>query len=428
MGNRLLDLERDVRHARARAQALARQKSVQKSIQHGHGVRLAPGTRAFSSPAIDYRVPGLVPAIPQPTGMTCWAAVTTILYSWKAQQSLSINGVLAQIGKRWLDLRNAPNEDDQGLGAREKDDFLADAGLYAMYGQSLPLSEWERMLRTYGPLWVTTDEDTGRGYAIHARVMTGLHGDGTPAGTRADIVDPDGGKTYTEPFDRFLRKFEEEVRDPNRPVRVQIVRFREPMAQARSLSTLAFDRKRFFDGYRAKYGSLKQGQVDGLNALLAAVEADPDVSDVRWVAYMLATVKHECADTWQPIEEYGKGKGRKYGNAVTVTDPDGNTYSNVYYGRGYVQLTWEANYRKMGSALGNRLLYEPALALQPDIAYQIMSLGMRRGDFTGKKLEDYINDKGVDYVNARRIINGTDRADLIAGYARDLEAILRASQ
>ncbi|HEX6367479.1 MAG TPA: papain-like cysteine protease family protein [Longimicrobium sp.] len=418
MGNRLLDLERDVRHARARAQSLARQKSV----------RLAPGTRSFSTTPVNFRVPGLVPIVAQPTGMTCWAAVTTILYSWKAQQSLSIETVLAQIGQRWLDLRNRPNVREQGLGPREKDQFLSDAGLYAMYGHSLPLTEWERLLRTHGPLWVTTDEDPDPTYGIHARVLAGLHGDGTPAGTRADIIDPaNGGSEYTEPFDVFLRKFEEEVRNPKRPVRVQIVHFRDAVSRTRSLS-LSFDRKKFFDGYRAKYGSLKQGQVDGLNALLAAVEADPDVSDVRWVAYMLATVKHECADTWQPIEEYGKGKGHKYGNPVTVTDPDGNTYTNVYYGRGYVQLTWEANYRKMGSALGNRLHYEPALALQPDVAYRIMSLGMRRGDFTGKKLADYISGTTADYVNARRIINGTDRADLIAGYARDLEAILRAAQ
>lgn len=421
MGNRLLDLERDVRHARARAQSLARAKSAARSI------RLAPGTRAFST-SIDFRVPGLVPVVAQPTGMTCWAAVTTILFSWKSQQSFSIQTVLGRIGKRWLDLFNQPNEADQGLGAREKDDFLNDAGLHAMYGQSLPLKEWERLLRTYGPLWVTTDENTGPGYAIHARVLIGLHGDGTPAGTRADIIDPaHGGRQYGEQFDLFLDKFNSEARDPRRPARVQIVHFREPVSLAYSATT-TFDRKKFFDGYRAEYGSLKQGQVDGLNALLDGMEADADVTDIRWMAYMLATVKHECADTWQPIEEYGKGKGRKYGNPVTVTDADGNKYTNTYYGRGYVQLTWEENYRKMGDALGNRLLYEPSLALDPAIAYQIMSLGMRRGSFTGKKLADYINDKGCDYVNARRIINGTDRADLIAGYARDLEAILTAAR
>ncbi|HYJ78204.1 MAG TPA: glycoside hydrolase family 19 protein, partial [Longimicrobiaceae bacterium] len=130
---------------------------------------------------------------------------------------------------------------------------------------------------------------------------------------------------------------------------------------------------------------------------------------------------------WRPIEEYGKGKGRKYGVPVTVTDPAGQSFTNVYYGRGYVQLTWKDNYAAMGQALGNRLVYEPGLALDADVAYRIMSLGMRKGSFTGKKLADYIGGDKADYVNARRIINGVDQAQRIAGYAKQLEAILRGS-
>jgi len=72
-------------------------------------------------------------------------------------------------------------------------------------------------------------------------------------------------------------------------------------------------------------------------------------------------------------------------------------------------------------------VYEPELALQADIAYRIMSHGMRKGSFTGKKLGDYITASGCDYVNARKIINGLDQADRIAGYATKLEAALRAS-
>ena len=191
---------------------------------------------------------------------------------------------------------------------------------------------------------------------------------------------------------------------------------------------MKLDRQKFFDAYHAAFGSLKQSQVDGLNALLAAVETDTEITDIRWLAYMMATVKHECADTWKPIEEYGKGKGHKYGQPVTVTDPaTGKSYSNVYYGRGFVQLTWDYNYRNMGNALKNRLLYEPALALDPEVAYQILSIGMRKGSFTGKKLADYIHDGECDYVNARRIINGTDQAQRIAGYAQKLEQVLRGS-
>jgi len=43
---------------------------------------------------------------------------------------------------------------------------------------------------------------------------------------------------------------------------------------------------------------------------------------------------------------------------------------------------------------------------------------MMRGLFTGKKLNDYFNANTCDWLNARRIINGTDHAELIAGYAQ----------
>ncbi len=190
---------------------------------------------------------------------------------------------------------------------------------------------------------------------------------------------------------------------------------------------MKFDRVKFFDAYTTAFGTLKPAAQAGLDALLTAAEADGDITDIRWLAYMLATVKHECANTWRAIEEFGKGKGRKYGEPVTVTDPQGRSFTNVYYGRGFVQLTWKDNYQAMGQVLKNRMLYDPALALQADVAYGVMSHGMRKGSFTGKKLADYISGDRCDYVNARKIINGLDQAERIAGYATKLEAVLRTS-
>ena len=64
-----------------------------------------------------------------------------------------------------------------------------------------------------------------------------------------------------------------------------------------------------------------------------------------------------------------------------------------------------------------KLVENPDLAKDPETAWQILELGMTKGLFTGKKLSDYLYDNGVDYKNMRRIINGKDRAELIAGYA-----------
>jgi Putative peptidoglycan binding domain len=176
------------------------------------------------------------------------------------------------------------------------------------------------------------------------------------------------------------------------------------------------------------FGVLSESQKSGLGTLLQALIQDPDIADLRWSAYMLATVKHECANTWQPIVEFGKGAGRAYGVPVAVADQDGTIIRNTYYGRGFVQLTWRENYLSLGQSigLGRGLEINPDLALDPSIAYRIMSYGMRHGTFTGKSLAKYINKDGVDYLNARRIINGLDRAAVIQGYAKRFETMLLA--
>lgn len=169
------------------------------------------------------------------------------------------------------------------------------------------------------------------------------------------------------------------------------------------------DRAKFFDGIRNGPfpGKLTEEQVAGVNALLTAFEEDR-ITDGRFIAYMLATAYHETAHTMMPIAEYSHGRGHKYGIAVN---------GHVYYGRGYVQLTWDYNYKAMGVIVGVDLLHNPDLAMDPDIAAKVMLEGMIRGTFTGKSLHDYFNDQHTDWVNARKIINGTDRAKLIAGYA-----------
>jgi len=191
---------------------------------------------------------------------------------------------------------------------------------------------------------------------------------------------------------------------------------------------LAINPTAFSNSYAASNHGLQKDAQSGLESLANSLANDPDVSDVRWAAYMLATVRHECANRWEPIEEFGKGKSRPYGIPVQVQDSDGTAYTNVYYGRGYVQLTWKMNYDKVGRSLGmgNSLVLHPEHALEPRTAYNILSFGMRTGLFTGKKLSDYIN-HDCDYFNARRIINILDCAGLIQGYAREFEELLKGA-
>ncbi len=199
---------------------------------------------------------------------------------------------------------------------------------------------------------------------------------------------------------------------------------------------MRIDHTAFFNGYRQAFGRLKQGQVTGIELLGRNMEADASITDLGWAAYMLATVKHECADTWQPVVERGpRAYFDKYETGTRLGTRLGNTQPGDGYrfrGRGYVQITGRANYARLTAQLGlgpeADLEQDPDQALRPAIAYGIMSLGMRKGLFTGKKLSDYISKSGgTDYREARRIINGVDRAALIAGYASTLESILRAA-
>ncbi len=114
---------------------------------------------------------------------------------------------------------------------------------------------------------------------------------------------------------------------------------------------------------------------------------------------------------------------------VKVKDKSGKEYTNVYYGRGYVQLTWKANYETMSQTLnlGDELVIHPEKALDAGIAYQVMSYGMRNGSFTGRKLSDFISGNQCDYKDSRKIINGLDQWQVIKGFAEKLETMLRAS-
>lgn len=164
-------------------------------------------------------------------------------------------------------------------------------------------------------------------------------------------------------------------------------------------------------------GLLNQSQVNGLTAILNEWEQKYASKDDRWLAYMLATVHHETDKTMKPIREYGKGAGRPYSKADPVT-------GQVYYGRGFVQLTWKDNYQKMGTVVGADLVDNPDLALDPAIASEIMFYGMINGSFTGKHLGDYFSKDKEDWVNARRIINGLDKANQIADYGKSYYAAI----
>lgn len=189
---------------------------------------------------------------------------------------------------------------------------------------------------------------------------------------------------------------------------------------------MAYNKTRFFEKYREEIDHLDPDQVRGLEFLLDRLSTDS--FNLRQSAYFLATIAHETGWTFQPVKEKGgRAYLSKYWTNPKLRKNLGNTRPEDAYdfaGKGYVQITGRANYEKFG------LDDEPEKALEPEIAYAVASRGMREGLFTGKRLSDYVSDSmpvKPDYKNARRVINGTDRAADIANLARKFEAILSSS-
>lgn len=186
---------------------------------------------------------------------------------------------------------------------------------------------------------------------------------------------------------------------------------------------------------RAPFGGrLTQQQVDGANALFDAWEHDGD-GDVRKLANVLAQVFHETGGRMVPVRETFAASDatviRRLDRAWAAGQmPQVKTayWRGGWFGRGPIQVTHEDNYVRMGQALGVDLRANPGLLLQQPWGARSAVVGMMQGLFTGKKLADYFNGNTNDPVGARRIVNGTDKASLIAGYHASFLDALKAAQ
>ena len=218
---------------------------------------------------------------------------------------------------------------------------------------------------------------------------------------------------------------------------------------------MQFNRDIYFAQHEANFGIPSDSQRAGLDALLGFIETDPaltldaNFTHLRWAAYILATIRLETGEAYQPVPE---GWDLSYNDVCSIrcdrgpyTATSQQDYFNFWYsgvngngdyasgdgylyrGRGYVQITGRGNYAALGMALGIDLVNNPDLALDPATAYQIISYGMRTGAFGPHGLDYYITDTTTDYLNARRTVNGTNQAQAVADAAMLFEAILRAS-
>jgi putative chitinase len=200
------------------------------------------------------------------------------------------------------------------------------------------------------------------------------------------------------------------------------------------------DRQRFFADWPARVRlPLTESRRKGVEFLLDAFERDQTLTMIRELAYVLATIRWESGHTFEPVRER-RANAAKNPRLFALQE---RYWPTGFFGRGYVQMTWEKNYRLAGTRLAGEtftigdapvtfdastLVQNPDYLLQRAVSYRIAVRGMREGWFTGKKLSQFITEATPpDYVNARRIINGTDRAAEIAAMANEFELLLRSA-
>lgn len=194
--------------------------------------------------------------------------------------------------------------------------------------------------------------------------------------------------------------------------------------------------KKFFDKYKEVFGKLNQSQVDGINLILQYQNEIAQLS-IPQFAYVLATAYHETNAKMQPVKEayWIKPESlriivlkKMYRRFKAIVYADGR----IFYGRGHVQVTHDYNYKRVGKMIGvgDDLFNDPDKILQPNISVAALFEGMKAGIFTTKKLSDYLRGNIVtttDLYEARKIVNGKNKAMLIAGYAKNFIEIINYS-
>ena len=165
-------------------------------------------------------------------------------------------------------------------------------------------------------------------------------------------------------------------------------------------------------------GSLPDWQREPLERLFAAGRARG--KGLRKTAYVLATAYHETG-RFRWMVELASGEAYEGRRDLGNTRPgDGPRFK----GRGFVHITGRRNYGWASEITGMDLVSSPGLAAEPALAAQIIWAGMLQGAF-GHRLSQHVGRGRCDFVNARRCVNGLDRAELIAGYAASFLEALR---
>lgn len=195
---------------------------------------------------------------------------------------------------------------------------------------------------------------------------------------------------------------------------------------------MRINKKDFYAAYRIGFGRIYHlSTVTNINTMLTALEQWQELFTetqlLEQMSYIGATVHHETGSTYGTYKEQ-RQVSTDTARRKEVRRLQDRYWNTGYYGRGPVQLTWAYNYSAMEKATGRPLLNDPDLLLSDlPLGYEVCLKGVLLGIFTGKRLDVYINNTKIDYVNARKTVNGLDCAEKIAKYASKFYEIFKQS-
>ena len=322
------------------------------AVAHARGRSRASAMATYQK----YQVPGTVPGVRQPKSMACWATVATMLMSWHDRRSYEIKDALAALGQEWNDIFDG----NTGLFSSKAATFFATVGLQQEPPMNYSADGWERLLRQFGPLWVTTQEG-GSPFSLHARVMVGIEGDGRADATFVHIVDPADGSQKTEALRDFARKFESPVYDKRVPLDFVVVHYPSDASRATAQAYIA---------PAGRYG--QQQEVAG--AVVAGVgltwqilqDVLTPTTDITWTYQWMEGAKHPSDD-----KKYDK-KGTWLDKTVTVRcgieTPGAGTQSAEF------DVTFRYNGWSVGYVTTQKVGAEDALFWKLEVMQKIMVL------------------------------------------------------
>ena len=152
--------------------------------------------------SVHIQVPGMRWIYPQPSSLTCWATCYTMMTAWnRGQRWATIDAAITNLGQPWLSMFRS----NLGIPPAQGTAFQQAAGLVREPRQNLSARGWQQKLSTHGLLWVSS---VIAGVGIHDRILEGISGDETGDGTFVGIMDPNGGRRYTQTLREFSAAFE----------------------------------------------------------------------------------------------------------------------------------------------------------------------------------------------------------------------------